>query len=264
MEHKKEEWLEKMQVAAFLPPNDSERKMLEKEIGNAEEWVRRMWLNILTEDEDLRLQCQNTRTPEFLKERLLNIPNQPSQKDYKKWLSLAACVLLGIFLSLSIPDKKNKRTQLSADQNFHNFSTLAVNEYFNESQSEYTREEDFKLMLKKEFSFNEFDAVKKADYQFTGGRLSYWGGLPVVCSQWSKGDDKQTILFLVSDVHINQLQDEPYYFNCCGVKLEDKVHTDIVFKKLNKNYIVLVAKHGLLEKQKGKPYYYKGLYVNKS
>lgn len=119
----------RMGEAAPLPPDNAQRRAVEAEIAETDGWAEKEWLELLREDEQLRLELQRVPVPPGLEERLDAIPGQAphsSASGLRRWFGLTAAALLiavtGVLLYVNRMGAQAERLRsvaaLSAEDHF--------------------------------------------------------------------------------------------------------------------------------------------------
>lgn len=133
----------RMGEIASLPACDEQRREVESVIADEGSWAENEWLDLLREDEALRLELRRVETPPGLHERLHRIPEQTMSKESSRmnfgwWLSAAAAVavLLASWQLFAIPETESHsappptsfRTSISE---VSSFAVATMDQYLN-------------------------------------------------------------------------------------------------------------------------------------
>ncbi len=94
---------ERMSEAAALPPHDPRRLEVSREVVTAGEAMEQKWLEMIAEDERLRLELLHVEPPVGMQERLLNLPDQTVAPPWRLgWLSVARAAAIAGLIGLGV------------------------------------------------------------------------------------------------------------------------------------------------------------------
>ena len=91
----------RMAEAAALPPHDPYRIETARLVTEAGDWAEQQWLELMREDEQLRLDLQHVDPPVGLIDRLLAVPDQTAPRDSRLRNSLGWAAAVAAMLALA-------------------------------------------------------------------------------------------------------------------------------------------------------------------
>ena len=195
-----------MGEGASLPPEDPLRQELEAVISRTGQWAEKEWLEVLTQDEHVRIALRKVEVPGDLEQKLLAIPEQKisPRKQFRilslKFIASAVAVILIVVIAviLFFPPK---------EQDFDQLAILAINDHINNRNLKVVTSDtaEFKNQLtgKVPFEVNlpEFSNMLK----LSGGRPCKLGSHPIVYSLWSNSKGEFSLFqFRLVDFRFSQ------------------------------------------------------------
>jgi len=190
----------RMAEAAALPAHDEHRLAVAREVLEAGDWAEAEWLELIREDERLRLELLRVPPPTGMIERLRQIPREAPPVGIH-WLrragSAAAALLLGIGLWLAVQQRAQNP---SLDGRFQQLGLLAINHHNHHTPlgPSIRGSDRFRLaaVLDRRLHYDIDLPDLGGDFELLGVSVCKLGAHPVACTQWRKGDRTYTLLQL--------------------------------------------------------------------
>ncbi|MBW7998352.1 MAG: hypothetical protein FVQ81_17630 [Candidatus Glassbacteria bacterium] len=187
----------RMLEASMLPPDDPLRSELEAELAAEGDWARGEWLELLEENERIRLELLNVRVPEKLAGGLMQISagsgtGFAARTFASPVLRIAATVLLmiGFGGGALFFMRDNART----DRQIELIAELALESYVHDHDvSVITLDPGYlERNLEGTVPFQVKMPVVQSDLSLIGGRSSSLGAYPAVYTRWSHQAGQQS------------------------------------------------------------------------
>ncbi len=187
--HQDQPLTERMEHAAALPPEHPVRYALTVELARADAETQRQWLDLLRDDERLRLNMHRVDAPASLSNALEEIPDQAPTAGRIGWsilrrasLALAAAVLLavGLTITVNVPD-------WTFDHTTRRIAAAAMTTHTVRPQLTVQTASSEQLVER----FNEHLHFKPRlpameGFTLVGGAISQIEGRPVLLSRWTR------------------------------------------------------------------------------
>ncbi len=182
--HEKDRLHRRIEEVAALPADDPLHKEVFRKVSQAEPWAEQYWLELLRNDEKLRLVLRHVHPPENLRERLLKIPSTTvlRRRNVRRALVFAgmaaACLIVAVWLSLPVIRTGPTLTE----------ATRALAALDHVKRPELT----VKTAVSSEIVARLEAAVKfpisipalGEEYDLLGGRVCKFGTMPIVYTRW--------------------------------------------------------------------------------
>ncbi|MHC4884933.1 MAG: hypothetical protein ACYTGH_07605 [Planctomycetota bacterium] len=185
-----------MNEASLLGPDSSLRHQVESDIQQAGTWAEEEWMDLLKEDELLRLELRRLDAPEGLRARLRRIPKDLPQSRILRFirpLSIAATVLLligtGLFLT---PQEEGRIDELA----LQNIVAMASDDHLNDRRVALNTNDAAELVraLQTEVGFEVGMPTAQPEGVLIGGRRCRWAGCHVIYSLWKSRGKLQSLI----------------------------------------------------------------------
>ena len=191
MNDKRELLYRRMEEVATLPADDPLRQQVVEQIAEQAPELEDNWLELLREDEQLRLELRRVDIPAGLAETLMTIPESDHVSRSHRRLVLwsvsslaAAVVIISVIWSVAMLGS------VDVDQARQALATLAAKRHMDQptltvpTADAKLIETTFQNHLPYEVRMPQLDA----SFQLVGGAASTLDGQPVVYSRWTRGD----------------------------------------------------------------------------
>ncbi|MBI3891649.1 MAG: hypothetical protein HY303_08995, partial [Candidatus Wallbacteria bacterium] len=188
-----------MAEASLLPADDPVRRQLEQDVAGSGEWAQREWLDLIREDEALRITLRQVEVPPGLMTRLLLIPAQVpeiQQTQASRWLRwlhdlragwskrslaaafLAVAVVAAVFWRVDYLPHEERRVETLA--------LLAMQDHLNENNLAVRSSEPRKVEneLANRLGFPVQLPELGSRFTLVGGRPCHLGGHLVAFTLW--------------------------------------------------------------------------------
>ena len=188
-DHEKDPLRRRIEEVAALPADDRRHQEVFRQISEAGTWAEQYWLELLRQDEKLRLFLRHVHPPENLRERLLKIPSTTvlSRRNVRRALVstgvAAACLIVVVWVGLSVIQTGPTLTEATRA-----LAALAAIDHV--KQPELT----VKTAISSEIASQLNAAVKfpisipvlGEEYDLLGGRVCKFGTKPIVYTRWRR------------------------------------------------------------------------------
>lgn len=214
----REELEQRIADAALLPPGDREREKVEAEVASAGPWAEELWLQILSDDEHLRIALRQVVPPPGLVSRLRSIPDhEPSPRLARvhSWLAalrnrmpLRYVAASLVFLVLGVMGWHRAASSAEQERRLQTLALLAMQDHMNESDM-VVRASDRSLVARELSQLVAF-AVRLPELgrglKLVGGRPCHLGSHRVALTLWSGGGEVRSLYqFKPHDLGIDRL-----------------------------------------------------------
>ncbi len=188
-DHEKDRLRRRMEEVAALQADDPRHEEVFRQISEAGTWAEQYWLELLRDDEKLRLLLRHVHPSEDLRERLLKIPSTTvlRRRNVRRTLVCAGvaavCLVVAVWVSLSVI-----RTGPTLTEATRALAVLAAIDHV--KQPELT----VKTAISSEIASQLNAAVKfpisipvlGEEYDLLGGRVCKFGTRPIVYTRWRR------------------------------------------------------------------------------
>jgi hypothetical protein len=179
-----------MEEVALLPADDPSRLALVKQIVAVDGRLQQRWLDLLGENERLRLELSRVDVPAELQQHLLEIPLQQRRPAARPWLTwtrfiTAAAAVLVILFALFAVDAYRDHRQRTTEQSF---ATL-VSSHHQAMPELSVRSPDWQVIeaaLNDRVPFEVRRPDRAPNLPLVGGRAATLKGAPVLYTRWEK------------------------------------------------------------------------------
>lgn len=182
---KKEELLRLMEEAVILPPEDPQRRALETTVAGEEAWAKEEWLDLLREDELLRLELRRVPSPGGLEQRLLSIPEEVHRprRFVPRWAGVAAAIL-AFTMGVGLLRYFHKAAEFS--ERINNIALFAASDHVNDHSLALERGDKAAIVahLSKQVPFKVKIPNLPPGFQLIGGRKCSLGTRTVAYTRW--------------------------------------------------------------------------------
>ncbi len=182
---KKEELLRLMEEAVILPPEDPQRQAVETAIAGEEAWAKEEWLDLLREDELLRLELRRVSSPAGLEQRLLSIPEEVRRPGLfvPRWFGVAAAILV---FAMGAGLLRHFHKAAGFSEQINNIALFAASDHVNNHLLAMKMGDKTAIVthLSKQVPFKVKIPNLPSGFQLIGGRKCSLGTRTVVYTRW--------------------------------------------------------------------------------
>ena len=199
-----DQFKQKLEETAALPPDDSQRQDFERRLANESESAQQHWQDLLLENESFRDNLAKIPVPDDLQQRLLSIPEPVSEipkRVFKPihygWaLAAAAAMLMMLTAGLTRHYTSNSRMRTVA--------LLAINNHLNHLQdhgvdAQSIDKAELEQSLTKQVGFQVTVPDLENGLHLEGGRKCQLGTHPVAFTLWKEGQSEYSLFQFETD-----------------------------------------------------------------
>lgn len=182
-----------MREAIALPPGDPLRQRVVAAVSGAGGALEREWLELVVEDEKLRMAMARVETPNRLGEKLLAIPAEsPSPRRAWNW-SMAAAI---VFLALAVAGGWRAWEWNARNHTLNTLALLSINDHFAETPPAIQTSDPGVFAAAVDPGGVKRTRLPDLGGGFTllGGGKTHLGPVLSICTRW-RGPDGEYTLF---------------------------------------------------------------------
>lgn len=186
---KKKDLRRSMSEAAVLSRGDPQRQAIEAEIAREGDGAEQEWLDLLREDEQMRLELQRVPLISGLEERLLAIPDEiqrPRRLAMRWWMSGAVAALLALAVGIGLIHHLRRTSAFS--ERIQRIAFLAMDDHI--SAHPLVIETSDRSAMKEHLSARVHFPIKMpalpAEFELLGGRKCSIGAQVVAYTRWRR------------------------------------------------------------------------------
>ncbi len=188
-DHEKDRLRRRMEEVAALQADDPRHEEVFRQISQSGPWAEQYWLELLRDDEKLRLLLRHVHPSEDLRERLLKIPATtalPRMKVRRALVSAGVAVIcLIVAVWVILPAMRTGPTLAEATREL---AVLAAIDHV--KRSELTVEtaipSEIVARFKAAAKFPVSIPVLGEEYNLLGGRVCKFGTRPIIYTRWRR------------------------------------------------------------------------------
>lgn len=185
-----------MNEASLLGPESSLRQQVESDVHRAGTWAEEEWMQLLQDDERLRIELRRVDVPDEVKARLKRIPRDLPRRPILSLLRplLAAAAVL---LLVGLPLYWTSRAGAEVDElSLQNIVVMASDDHLNDRHLVVRTEvpDEFVRALQTEVDFEVGMPSTRPEGIFLGGRRCRWAGCSVIYSLWKVHGELQSLI----------------------------------------------------------------------
>ena len=202
-DHEKEHFRRMMDKAAALPASDARYQEVFRRIAEVGTWAEQYWLELLRQDQKLRLLLRRVRPPEDLQERLLQIPEPRARLRLRvprragMVVVATACLMLLGWLGVSLMQTGQSLTNAT-----RGLAVLTIHDHLKRPDLTIRSADPSDLVsgLGGSVAFPVRIPKFGEDYQLVGGRICKLNTHPLVYTRWQhRGRDHSLYQVSLSD-----------------------------------------------------------------
>lgn len=212
-----------MAEASLLAADDPVRRQLEQDVARSGEWAQREWLDLIREDEALRITLRQVKVPPGLMTRLLLIPDsvqdrhQTHESRWRHWFHAIRATWRGLWLAsaclaMAVAAAVIWRPDFppNEDRRVETLALLAMQDHLNENNLAVRSAEPRRVESELATSLGFPVRLPELDSRFTlvGGRPCHLGGHLVAFTLWRTpgGGISSLFQFRLSDFGLSTLK----------------------------------------------------------
>ena len=188
-DHETDRLRRRMEEVAALPADDPRHKEVFRQISQAGPWAEQYWLELLRDDEKLRLLLRHVHPSEDLRERLLNIPATTvlRRTNVRRALVFAGVAVICLIVAVwaSLPAMQTGPTLTEATRAL---AVLAATDHVErpELTVQTAMSSEVVAQLNAGVKFPISIPALGEEYDLLGGRVCKFGTRPIVYTRWRR------------------------------------------------------------------------------
>ncbi|MCH8210228.1 MAG: hypothetical protein IIB99_02535 [Planctomycetes bacterium] len=185
--HTENDLRRRMEDAASLPPDDPSRQEVLRRIEEAGTWAEQQWLELLMENEQVRLALRHIQPPQGLEEELLLIPSPTVPRRWFTRTRLLSRSVAATYLLLAVGFGLiwlQHRPPLS--EATQHLAMLAIRDHVKrpELTVQSTDRSEIEARLKPLAAFPISIPTLNSGYELVGGRVCKFDSRPIISTRW--------------------------------------------------------------------------------
>ena len=198
----------RMEEVVALPHDDPRRRRVMDMVESAGDWAETRWLELLREDEQLRLSLRHVNAPKGLEERLLDLPLGRTRIGLGFFRRVASLVTAVVFLAgVLLIGYASMRLQPSINDAVQHLAALTIRDHAKRPalSIKATNRDFVRVALAAEAPMNVSLPPLSSDYNMIGGRVCALGSCPIIYTRWvHNGVDHSLYQVRPEDFHLTR------------------------------------------------------------